>query len=201
MRTTPLLALLLVPTPVLAQDIALSPDTAIEARIDHDLNGDGVDDIAYVAFDDDSRALTVLLSVKHEFDIEFARESLALELTMLGSASLAVEGNVLVFEDLTGGTTAYASTRRFRYDARRKRMRLIGMDSTLYSRTYAHDGFYASWNLLNGDTVTRELRLNRSGGDAAYDQVRERRFKRRIRPQFLSDSPDPETMLEEMRQG
>ena len=39
-------------------------------------------------------------------------------------------------------------------------MRLIGMDATVYSRTFAHDGFEASWNLLNGDATTRELKLN-----------------------------------------
>ena len=78
-------------------------------------------------------------------------------------------------------------------------MRLIGLDATLYSRTFAHDGFEASWNLLNGDAQTRELKLNRGGGDAAYQPGPESSFKRRVRAQWLSDAPDPETVLEEMR--
>jgi hypothetical protein len=77
---------------------------------------------------------------------------------------------------------------------------VIGLDATLYSRTFAHDGFEMNWNLINGDAVTRELKLNGTDSDAAYDQVEERRFKYRIQPQWLSDAPDPETMIEEMRQ-
>ena len=114
--------------------------------------------------------------------------------------SLSIDGTVLKFEDLTGGTTAVASTRRFRYDRAHKRMRLIGLDATVYSRTNAHDGFEASWNLLNGDTFTRELRLVEGAGEDPYENGRERRFKRRIQPRFLSDAPDPETLLEESRE-
>jgi len=201
MRRTALLWLALAWTPAAAQDIDLAPGTELEARVDGDLNGDGVDDIAYVAGDEDSRALTVLLSVRHEVDFEFAPEVLLLEPTMLGPGSLSIDGNVLRFEDLTGGTTAVSSTRRLRYDGARKRMRLIGLDAALYSRTHAHDGFEVSWNLLNGDTVTRVLRLDDGGGEEAYRPARERRFKRRIRAQFLSDAPDPETLLEESRGG
>ena len=80
-------------------------------------------------------------------------------------------------------------------------MRLIGLDATVYSRTYAHDGFETSWNLLNGDATTRELKLNTGGGDAAYNPGPQHSFKRRIRAQYLADSPDPEAVLEEMRDG
>ena len=184
-----------------AQDIQLPPGTELETRTDGDLNGDGVDDIAFLAGNEDSRSLTVLLSAKGEVDVDFTAETLELEPTMFGPGTLTIAGNVLTFEDLTGGTTAIASNRRFRYDGLRKRMRLIGLDATVYSRTNAHDGFETSWNLLNGDTITRELRLVEGAGEDAYENGRERRFKRRIRPQFLADSPDPETTLEEARQG
>jgi hypothetical protein len=187
--------------PLAAQDIQLEPGLALEIRTDGDLNGDGVDDIAFIAGNEDRRALTVLLSNKHQVDVEFTAETLELETTGLGQGSLAIVGNVLTFEDLTGGTTAIASTRRFRYDGLRKRMRLIGLDATVYSRTNAHDGFEASWNLLNGDAITRELKLVEGAGEDAYADGRVRRFKQRVRPQWLADSPDPETMLEEMSQG
>jgi hypothetical protein len=187
--------------PAAAQEVALEPGIELETRVDGDLNGDDVNDTAYVAFGEDSRTLTVLLSIRGgEFDVEYAPEVLVLEPTMFGPGALTIERGVLRFEDLTGGTTAVSSIRRFRYDGLRKRMRLIGLDATVYSRTYAHDGFEASWNLINGDAITRELRLNEGPGDAAYDKVAERRFKYRIRPQWLSNAPDPETMLEEMRQ-
>lgn len=183
----------------LAPGIELPADAVVEARVDGDLNGDGAEDIAYVAHNEDSRALTVLLSI--DGSAQYRPEVLNLEPTEFAPGKLTLDGDVLTFEDMTGGTTAVASTRRFRYDGRGEQMRLIGLDATVYSRTFAHDGFETSWNLLNGDASTRELRLNRGGGEAAYDPSRERSFKRRIRAQWLSDAPDPETVLEEMRDG
>src|SRR5688572_20439688 len=158
------------------------PDGAeIETQVAGDLNGDGLEDAAYVAHSDDARALTVLLSVKHEFDFEYRTEVLELELSEFTPGKLSLDGNVLKFEDMTGGTTAVSSTRRFRYDGRGEKMRLIGLDATVYSRTYAHDGFETSWNLLTGNATTRELKLNTGAGDAAYNPGPQQSFKRRIR--------------------
>jgi hypothetical protein len=181
--------------------VELPAGVELEARVTGDLNGDGIEDAAYVAHNEDSRALTVLLSVKHEFDFEYRTEVLMLELSEFTPGKLSLDGEVLAFEDMTGGTTAITSTRRYRYDGRGKQMRLIGLDASLYSRTFAHDSFETSWNLLTGNATTRELKLNRGGGDAAYSPGRERSFKRRIRAQWLSESPDPEVVLEEMREG
>jgi hypothetical protein len=121
--------------------------------------------------------------------------------TEFAPGTLTLDGNVLKFEDMTGGTTAISSTRRFRYDGRGEQMRLIGLDATVYSRTYAHDGFETSWNLLNGDT------------HHARAQAQHGRRRRGLQPRpaaqlqaahaglWLADSPDPETVLEEMRDG
>ena len=181
--------------------VDLPAGVEIETRVSGDFNSDGIEDTAYVAHNEDSRALTVLVSVKHGLDFEYRPEVLNLDLTEFTPAKLSLDGDVLEFEDLTGGTTAVSSTRRFRYDGRGEQMRLIGLDATLYSRTFAHDGFETSWNLINGDATTRELKRNAGSGDAAYNPGRERSFKRRTRAQWLSDSPDPETVLEEMRDG
>ncbi len=186
--------------PASAQELMLPEGDELELRVDGDLNGDGVNDIAYLAHNADSRALTVMLSVKHEFDVEHRPEMLILDSSSTPSA-LVIEGNVLKLEELSGGTTVFSSTMRFRYDGRGDQMRLIGMDARVYSRTYAHDGFEASWNLLNGDVTTRELKLNTGGGDEAYKSGPQRSFKRRIRAQWLSDAPDPETFLEELRES
>lgn len=78
------------------------------------------------------------------------------------------------------------------------RKRLIGPDATLYGRTFAHDGFEASWNLLNGDLITRELRLSKGGTEDAYDPIAEHKSKRRVPPVWLSESPDPEELLAEL---
>ena len=181
--------------PAAALEPVVGPGETIEARVDGDLDEDGAADLAYIVSTEHWRELRVVLTRN-------ARpvEALNLDLDPLGPASLTIDGKVLLFGDLTGGTTAVASTRRFRYDALRKRMRLIGLDATLYSRTNTHDGFEASWNLLNGDAVTHELRLVEGAGEDPYDRVRERRFKQRVRPRWLAESPDPETMIEEMRQ-
>lgn len=181
--------------------VELPAGAELEARVNGDLNGDEVEDAAYVAHNGELRALTVVLSVRHEFDVEYRTEVLVLDPTEFDPAKLTLDGNVLKFEDMTGGTTAIASTHRFRYDGRGKQMRLIGLDAKLYSRTYAHDGFEASWNLLNGDATTRELKLNTGAGDEAYKPGQQRSFKRRIRAQWLADAPHPETFLEEMREG
>jgi len=205
-KTVPFVVLLAaIAAPAQATEIVpgveLPAGVELEARVSGDLNGDGLEDAAYVAHNEDSRALTVLLSVKDEFSFDYRTEVLVLEPSEFAPGSLTLDGNVLKFEDMTGGTTAISSTRRFRYDGRGGHMRLIGLDATLYSRTFAHDGFETSWNLLNGDATTRELRLNEGSGDAAYNPGRERSFKRRVRAQWLADAPDPETVIEEMRDG
>jgi hypothetical protein len=200
--TTLVLAATLAAYPAAAVEPEIADGEELEARVDGDLNGDGTADLAYIVRADDWRELRVVLSYQSEVDFGFEpAEALDLDPYPLGPASLSLDGNVLKVEDLTGGTTAYATTRRFRHDGSRKRMRLIGMDVKLYSRTYAHDGAETSWNLLTGDANAHDLRLNRGDGEQAYDVVRQRSFKRRVRPIWLADSPDPETLLEEMRDG
>jgi hypothetical protein len=200
MRRAILVPLLLATAPARGQDIELAPGMTLETRLDGDLNGDEVNDIAFISGNGDTRALTVLLSDSHEVHVDFNAETLELEPTGLGPGVLKIAGNVLTLEDLTGGTTAHATTYRFRHDGARKRMRLIGMDVTLYSRTFAHDGYEMSWNLITGDTTAHELRLANDGTDRAYADTAERRFKRRTRPVWLSETPDPDTLLEETSQ-
>jgi len=187
----------LLPVSARAYDPPLEPGEEIEAKLETDLNGDGFDDVAYIVRTDDTRNLTVQLSVKGEVSVDFdPPETLSLEPGALGPGTLTFERGALKFEDLTGGTTAIAATRRYRYDRDAGRMGLIGLDATLYSRTFAHDGFELSWNLLTGDLVTRELHLNRGSGDAAYDPIVEHKSKRRSGKVWLGESPNPEELIE-----
>ncbi|MFM7377338.1 MAG: hypothetical protein ACKO1O_04280 [Erythrobacter sp.] len=199
-----LLASTLVPAPLSAQADPPQPILAegetVEVQLTADLNGDGNADLAYVAAREDHRELRVVLSYVNETDFGHqAPEVLALDPYPLGDAQLSVSGGmrgkVLVFEDLTGGTTAVASTHRFRWDVKLEAMRLIGLDATLYSRTFAHDGKEASWNLLTGDLVTRTLRLNKGPGDAAYDKVGEKKRKKPSPPLRLEYSPSGDDLL------
>jgi hypothetical protein len=174
-------------------DIELRPGETLEARVDGDLDGDGMADTAWLTSSEDKRELRVHVT-------DGVTEALALDTTPLGPGELSIRNGVLLFEDLTGGTTAIDSTRRYRYDKNDIRMRLIGYDATFYSRTQAHDGFEVSWNLVTGAAITRELHLNRSGkGDAAFDRIDERKQVRRSRRVWLSETPAPEDLIEQFR--
>lgn len=186
------LALLLaaLPLPAAAQ---LAPGETVEVQLEADLDGDGQRDLARIVRSEDRRELRVVLS--RRLPGGTVRQVLSLDPYPLGDGSLAVKRNALVLEDLTGGTTAVSSTRRFRFDPKLAAMRTIGIDATLYSRTYAHDGREMSWNLLTGVLITRDLRLNHGPGDAAYDKVQERRIRRPSRALRLEDTPDPDEVL------
>lgn len=194
--------------PALAQayEPVLDEGQEIENQIDGDLNGDARPDSAFVVYNSETfaRELRVALSYATEVDIGFEPEEvLPLEPTLLGPAELAIERGVLKVTDLVGGTTAINAVYRFRYDRAGEPgqfMRLIGLDATLYSRTYAHDGFELNWNLLNGDLITRELHLNTKGGDAAYDPIVERKTKRTTPRVWLAQSPDPQELIDELSQ-
>jgi hypothetical protein len=173
----------------------LRPGETLEARVDGDLDGDGMPDTAWLTGSEDKRELIVHVT-------DGVTEALALDTTPLGPGALSIRNSVLVFEDLTGGTTAIDATRRYRYDKDQVRFRLIGYDATLYSRTEQHDGFEVSWNLLTGAAIVRKLHLNRTGkGDAAFDHIYEHKAVKRSPPVWLADTPTPEDMLGQFQGG
>jgi hypothetical protein len=167
----------------------------LEARVDGDLDGDGTADTAWLTSSEDKRELVVHLT-------DGATEALTLDTTPLGPGELSIDKGVLLFEDLTGGTTAIESKRRYRYDKNQIRMRLIGYDATLYSRTQQHDGFEVSWNLLTGNAIVRKLHLNTTGkGDEAYDHIYEKKVIKRSPPVWLWKTPAPEDLIERFQGG
>ena len=177
------------------------PDgSTLEARLDRDFNGDGVMDVAYIGGTEDRRELRVLLGEADEFSIDVADAGAhELEVTMLGPAALSLKKDTLVVEDLTGGTTATATTYRYRFDAKAKRMRLIGLDAERYSRTFSHDTLKLSWNLLTGAHETVRGMLNRhpqEGDDAAYRYTKPDRTVRKSKPLYLDDTPNPDDLID-----
>lgn len=191
--------LALLAVPLAAQDgpqPALAQDETVEVETRGDLNGDGDPDLAYIAAREESRELRVVTSYRSATDFgENMPQVLALDPYPLADAELSIRNNVLLLGELTGGTTAVASTHRFRWDPKLGAMRLIGLDATLYSRTLAHDGQEASWNLLTGDLVTRQLKLAKGTGDAAYAKVGEKRSKKPSVPVRLENSPSGGDLL------
>ncbi len=173
----------------------------LESRVDGDLNGDGDPDTAYIIASEDARTVHVLLLRIHGSGVQTHKPAGELKLpeSPLGSATLTIERGVLKIEDLTGGTTAISATYRFRLDPKRQRMRLIGLDGTLYSRTLAHDDYEVSWNLLTGGAITRELHLNKGSGDAAYDKAFESKRNKQHAPLYMEQVEDPELLMVELR--
>ena len=176
----------------------LPDDSRIETRLDGDFNGDGIVDTAYVGGNDSKRLLRVMLGYKDELDWGHSPAGEAeLETTPLGAASLALRKNVLIVEDLTGGTTATATTYRYRYDAQTRRMRLIGLDAQRYSRTNSHDSLKFSWNLLTGARIVQVGHVNDSGqGDEAYRYGPERKLASRSEPVYMEEAPNPDELLD-----
>lgn len=197
MKRPALLGLALLAAPVTAQATVHAVSSMdIEVAVTADLNGDGQDDNAMVVRDGGRRELRVVTSYRNETDFgENPPQVLPLDPDPLGDAVLKLYGNVLLLEELSGGTTATFSTHRFRWDPKLKAMRLIGLDATLYSRTFAHNGREASWNLLTGDFTSHTLKLRNDGGDVAYDQVGRQRKKKRSTPVRLEQSPSGDDLL------
>lgn len=198
MRATAI-ALAMIAGPLSAQNSAqpeLGKGEAVEIEARADWNGDGLTDLAYVASREDSRELRVVTSRRVGTGAGANRvQVLALDPYPLADAALTTKGNVLLVEELMGGTTAVFSTHRFRWDAKLGAMRLIGLDAMLYSRNYAHDGQEASWNLLTGDLIARTLKLTANAEGATYDKLEAKRRKRPSRPVKLEQSPDGADLL------
>ena len=199
MRHALALALGLLALPAAAQEgprPLLAEGETVEVELREDFNADGRADLAYIGAREDSRELRVVTSYVSEVEIgENPPQVLVLDPYPLGDGVLKLKGNVLLLEDLTGGTTAVFSTHRFRWDAKLQAMRLIGLDATLYSRTFAHDGIKASWNLLTGDFASHTLKLRGGDSDTAYDEVDKKRKKKRSAPVRLEQSPTGDDLL------
>lgn len=190
-----LFAILLAVAAAAPFQIDLRPGETLEARVDGDLDGDGMADTAWLIGREDKRRLNVYLT-------DGGAEALDLETTLLGPGELSIRNGALLFHDLTGGTTAIDSTRRYRYDKANIRMRLIGYDASLYSRTEQHDGFEVSWNLLTGAAIVRKLHLNTGGkGDALYDRISERKVIKRSPTVWLWKTPTPEDVIARFQGG
>lgn len=176
---------------------ALPAGSAMETRLDADIDGDDIADVAFVAGNEDERLLVVEMGTR---DGVFESASIHPGLDHpLGPASLSLKKGVLLVEDLTGGTTATATTYRYRWDAGAMRLRLIGIDAERYSRTNQHDSLKISWNLLTGahDMVRGVLNQHpASDNDAAYRYTRPERTLRKSGPVYLEDTPDPDDLID-----
>jgi hypothetical protein len=159
----------------------------LETQLEADYDGDGLVDIAMVIRNDDERWLLVAVGEGKGLRRVCLGE---MDAYPLGDASLEAKKGVLVVNDLTGGTTAIASTYRYRYEAASGRMQLIGDDVELYSRTNAHGGIKVSTNRLNGVRLTQTSTIDEIGGERRFS--RERKSSVPVTKIYLEDAPVPE---------
>lgn len=173
--------------------VSYMPDGAdIETRLDGDITGDGLRDLVFVARNDEARVLKVMVAYADEFDMGYAPVGeMRMGESPLGAASLSVKKGVLIVEDLDGGTTAIQSLYRFRFDPTENRMRLIGDDVSLYSRTNAHDATSISTNRLTGEQRV----VRRVVGEDGYTDQPEQRKQVSKAPVWMEDAPSPAKTL------
>jgi len=166
-----------------------------ETVLSGDFNADGETDLAMVARNDDRRVLLVLLGQKAG---GLRRAGIAeLSTGPLGDAELSAPKGVLVIKDLTGGTTAIESTYRYRFEKATGRMRLIGDDVSLYSRTWQHGTTTISTNRLNGKRITTVNDLVGEPGENAElgpDKVTTSTVPTEPKL-YMETAPDPEDTL------
>ena len=185
--------------PAMAQQVSpeikaqLARGEEVESVTEGDLNDDGRPDTVLIGRGEETRTAKAMLRTGGRL---VTVGTLKLDTDPLGGAEVSIARGVLKITDLVGGTTAVNTIYRYRLEpGPSPRMRLIGLDATLYSRTYAHDGHAISWNLLTGDYLTRDMKLSRKGGDAAYDPILEKKSKRPSKPLYMEDTPDPNELL------
>ncbi len=164
----------------------------IEARVDADFTGDGLLDAAAIAVKDDERLLVVVAASPRGM-VKIGQT--AMDPSPLGSAELKVARGVLIVDDLSGGTTALSSTYRWRYDPTVRKMRLIGDDVSLYSRTYAHDGRDVSTNRLTGVQISTFQKLKGRGENASYVPSKPVRKTVSRDPIYMGSAPTPERTM------
>lgn len=191
---SPLLAKPMIPRLPSDSDLVaeLPNGKTLETRLNADLNGDGIRDTAAVVRSEEERKLVVLLGYSYETDMGYRPVGfMAMDISPLGDARLSVKAGVLIVEDLTGGTTAISSLYRFRYEKPADKMRLIGDDVTLYSRTAMHGSVEVSTNRLTGVQIVKRSEIKGKGENASLVPGKPAIKRVSRKPVYMEEAPDP----------
>jgi len=164
---------------------AFLPESArIESRVDADFDGNGAIDVAAVVRGEGERYLLVAVAEGKGLRRVGLGE---LDPEPLIDASLSAAKNVLAVEELVGGTTAISSTYRYRYEVATGRMRLMGDDVTLYSRTNAHGSTRISTDRLTGKRIIVISEPAKEG----YRDGQPKRSRVAIEKIYMESAPSP----------
>ena len=181
--TLALLLALAVPIPTTAELTGkIANGETLEARIDGDLDGDGRADTVLIGSGEDRRTIYVIVNGR-------IVGSGPLNAEPGNRPELAIKRGILTFSSQTGGTTQWVMTYRLRWEAAVRRMRLIGLDTAIYSRNFQHDMTETSWNLLTGTQTRQNSKVDPWEG--SYIPQRTVTSKRRSKPVYIDALPDP----------
>jgi len=167
------------------------PGWTVESEHHPDLDNDGAPDLVLILAAPDNESRRLLAARAGGGGYRNIGEA-ELPGYPLGEAEVTfTDRAVLVIKDLTGGTTAVEATLRYRYEPP-GRMRFIGQDITLYSRTNQHDATHLSFNWLTGDRVEQTDRLTRNGD---YKPLPAKRTRGAPKVYHMEDTADPNAFL------
>jgi len=169
----------------------------VEARIDADIDRDGVKDVAFVASDTHERILGV---------ISGAGPAGKLGQRVLAEGRLPAQPQALPvltwahgelrLDDLTGDDTVTTSTCRYRFDATARRLRLASMQAETYSASLAHAATRVRWDVLKGVQITEEGQVvTLDTGEQVYVYAPEVRSHRATTPLYVEQAPDAVSLL------
>lgn len=170
--------------------LALPEGAEVQARLDADFNGDGLQDVVVVARNDSERVMLAFAAYVTE------RMSYA----PLAKTTLRLLRGVVIVTDTDAAATSIDATYRFRFERQPKsegqgRMRLIGDDVRAYSRNGTHESTTVSTNRLTGERIV-QVAMPGPNGDVKQPQ---KTTKVSSKPLYMEDAPTPGQTLEAVR--
>ncbi|MGN6152908.1 MAG: hypothetical protein ACTHOH_13010 [Lysobacteraceae bacterium] len=179
--------------------LALPDGARIEARLDADLDGDGLADVVVVARNDTDRVLKAFAAYVSETDNGFDPVGeMRMSYAPLAKTTLRLLHGVVVVTDIDAAATSIDATWRFRFERQRDgsgRMRLIGDDVRVHSRTGAHDSTTVSTNRLTGERIVQAA----TPGPKGDVKQPAKTSKVSSKPLYMEDAPTPGQTLEAVR--
>jgi hypothetical protein len=177
-------------------------------RLDADLDGDRRVDTALLLTrvddqDDHSRRLLVLMARDGSL---WAAGQVALEMHPEAPVLTAKRGVLVLEYEQGGASNSMMGTYRYRYEPTSRRMRMIGVDLSSYSRTNSVDAVEISANLLTGDRIVKRSEVIDEGPDGSELALDERAYRdpvetrSRVAPNrwYMEDTQDPWELFEAM---
>lgn len=181
--------------------LALPEGAEVQARLDDDFNGDGLQDVVVVARNDSERVMLAFAAYVTEFDTGFDPVgTMRMSYAPLTKTTLRLLRGVVIVTDTDAAATSIDATYRFRFERQPKsegqgRMRLIGDDVRAYSRNGVHESTIVSTNRLTGERIV-QVAMPGPNGDVKQPQ---KTTKVSSKPLYMEDAPTPGQTLEAVR--